>query len=415
MADVVIAGCGAAGMMAGVAAAEAGNTVSIYEKNEKAGKKLFITGKGRCNLTNACEESELASSVVSNPKFLYSSFSRFSNRDVCDFMEKNHCPVKVERGNRVFPESDHSSDVIHALTSRLAELGVRIFLNEEVKDLMIEDGCAKGIILRKNDRAIAADAVIVATGGLACPATGSTGDGYRFAREAGHTVTPLSPALVPFKVKEKETARLAGLSLKNVRIRIYGGEKLIYEDFGEMLFTHEGVSGPIILSASSHAASALKKGDLRLSIDLKPALSEDMLDARILRDFAEEKNRQFKNSLGGLLPKSLIPLIVGRSGIQPEKMVNQVKHEERMGLVRLMKDFSLTLTQLSGYDEAVITQGGVSVKEIDPSTMESKLIKNLYFAGEVIDVDALTGGFNLQIAWSTGHLAGSSICQVPAF
>ncbi len=409
MAEVLIIGCGAAGMMAGIAAAEAGNTVSIYEKNEKAGKKLFITGKGRCNLTNACEESELCSHVVSNPKFLYSSFRHFSNTDVCDLMESNHCPVKVERGSRVFPVSDHSSSVIDALTSRLRRLGVRIYLNEEVRNVVVRDGHACGIILAEKPGEVRADAVIVATGGLAYPSTGSTGDGYRFAREAGHTVTDLSPALVPFKVKEKDISSLAGLSLRNVKIRIYKGDKCLYEDFGEMLFTHEGVSGPVILSASSYVGRDLADSTLRLSIDLKPALSGEMLDARLLRDFENEKNRQFKNSLGGLLPKSLIPLIVERSRISPEKEVNSVKREERQRLMHLLKDLSFTLTGCAGFDEAVITQGGVSVKEINPSTMESRLVKDLYFAGEVLDVDAVTGGFNLQIAWSTGHLAGSSV------
>ncbi len=409
MADVVITGCGAAGMMAGIAAAEAGNKVSIYEKNEKAGKKLFITGKGRCNLTNACEEAELCQSVVSNPKFMYSSFRHFSNTDVCDFMEKNNCPVKTERGNRVFPVSDKSASVIDALTSRIKRLGVKIYFNEEVRDICVDDGHVTGVILKNGNRKVSAGAVIVATGGLACPATGSTGDGYRFAEEAGHSVTELSPSLVPLTVKEKDISALEGLSLRNVKIKIFKDDKRLYEDFGEMLFTHDGVSGPIILSASAHVGKVLKECELTLSIDLKPALSEEMLNARILRDFEGEKNRQFKNSLGGLLPKSLIPLVVKRSGINPEKEVNSVKRGERSGLVHLIKNFTMTLNGCGTFDEAVITQGGVCVKEINPSTMESKLVKGLYFAGEVLDVDALTGGYNLQIAWSTGHLAGSSV------
>lgn len=396
-------------MMAGIAAAGAGHQVHIYEKNEKLGKKIFITGKGRCNLTNACDTEELFGNVVHNPKFLYSSFYGFTNFDVMDFMEQNGCPVKTERGNRVFPVSDKSSDVIRALSARLRDLDVEISLHEEVSGIMTQDGHVTGIRLKKGGRTVPADAVIVTTGGLSYPTTGSTGDGYRFAEEMGHRVTELSPALVPFEVKEPVVKELQGLSLRNINARILKGSKTLYEEFGEMLFTHYGVSGPVLLSASSFVASQLKKGPLELSIDLKPALSEEQLDARILRDFEEMKNKQYKNALVHLLPSKLMPAVVERSGISQEKKVNEITREERRRIVSQIKDFRLTLTGLRDYKEAIITQGGVSVKEINPSTMESKLVEGLYFAGEVLDLDAVTGGFNLQIAWSTGYLAGISV------
>lgn len=396
-------------MMAGIAAAGAGHQVHIYEKNEKLGKKIFITGKGRCNLTSACDTEELFGNVVHNPKFLYSSFYGFTNFDVMDFMEQNGCPVKTERGNRVFPVSDKSSDVIRALSARLRDLGVEISLHEEVSGIMTQDGHVAGIRLKKGGRTVPADAVIVTTGGLSYPTTGSTGDGYRFAEELGHRVTELSPALVPFEVKEPVVKELQGLSLRNINARILKGSKTLYEEFGEMLFTHYGVSGPVLLSASSFVASQLKKGPLELSIDLKPALSEEQLDTRILRDFEEMKNKQYKNALVHLLPSKLMPAVVERSGIPQEKKVNEITREERRRIVSQIKDFRLTLTGLRDYKEAIITQGGVSVKEINPSTMESKLVEGLYFAGEVLDLDAVTGGFNLQIAWSTGYLAGISV------
>ncbi len=409
MKKVIVVGCGAAGMMAAVAAAEAGHQVRIYEKNEKAGKKLFITGKGRCNVTNACDTEDLFQHIVHNPKFLYSGFYHFTNFDMMDFLSRNHCPVKTERGERVFPVSDKSSDVIHALLTRLKKLQVEICLNEEVAGLVIANQCIRGIILQKGAKQVNADAVVVATGGLSYPSTGSTGDGYRFAKAAGHTVTELTPALVPLQAEESEIRELMGLSLRNVRVKIFRDNRLLYDEFGEMLFTHFGVSGPVILSASSLIASQIRKSRLTLSIDCKPALSEEQLDARILRDFEEVKNRQFKNSLSHLLPSKLIPVMVDRSGIDPDKKVNEISREERRRLVQTIKDFRMTLTGLRGYAEAIVTQGGVSVREINPSTMESKLVNNLYFAGEVLDLDAVTGGFNLQIAWSTGHLAGSSI------
>lgn len=408
MSRVVIVGGGAAGMMAGIAAAGAGHQVQIFEKNEKLGKKIFITGKGRCNLTNACDTEELFGNVVHNPKFLYSSFYGFSNFDMMDFMEQNGCPVKTERGNRVFPISDKSSDVIRALSTRLRDLGVEINLHMEVAELVARESVT-GIRLKKSGQLVPADAVIVATGGLSYPTTGSTGDGYKFARTQGHTVTELSPALVPFEVKEPVVKELQGLSLRNIEARILKGSKVLYEEFGEMLFTHFGVSGPVLLSASSFVAAQLKKDPLVLSIDLKPALSNEQLDARILRDFEEMKNKQYKNALVHLLPAKLMPVIVERSGILPDKKVNEITREERSRIVESIKDFRLTLSGLRDYKEAIITQGGISVREINPSTMESKLVKGLYFAGEVLDLDAVTGGFNLQIAWSTGYLAGISI------
>lgn len=409
MGNVLVIGGGAAGMMAALAAARSGHRVRLYEKNEKLGKKLYITGKGRCNLTNACDTEDLFGNVVHNPKFLYSAFYSFTNLDMMDLMEKSGCPVKTERGCRVFPVSDRASDVTGALAGCLKKAGVDIFLKEEVLDLDIRDGRAAGIRLKKGGRLVEADAVIVATGGLSYPSTGSTGDGYRMAEAAGHRITELSPALVPFETEEPVAAQLQGLSLRNIRAVIRKGNKVLYEEFGEMLFTHYGVSGPVLLSASSYVTKKIREGGLVLSVDLKPALSEEQLDARILRDFGEVKNRQFKNALAHLLPAKLIPVIVEQSGIPPEKKVNEITREERRGIVSQVKDFRLTLKGLRDYKEAIITQGGVCVGEINPSTMESKLVKGLYFAGEVLDVDGVTGGYNLQIAWSTGHLAGMSV------
>ena len=395
-------------MMAAYAAAKRGQTVRLYEKNEKLGKKIYITGKGRCNLTNGCEVEDLFANVVTNGKFLYSAFYGLTNRDVMELFEEWGCRLKVERGNRVFPVSDKSSDVIAAIAGAIRKAGVEIHLNEEVSSLELRDGRCVGVRMKGQKRPVEADAVIVATGGLSYPTTGSTGDGYRFAAEAGLAVTECLPALVPFEVLEDDPKELQGLALKNIEATVYNGKKVLYREFGEMLFTHFGVSGPVLLSASSYAAKALKKGTLSLSIDLKPALSGEQLDARILRDFEEAKNKQFKNALNHLYPLKMIPVIIARSGISPEKRVNEITREERQSLVRATKDFRLTLTGLRGYNEAIITQGGVSVKEIDPSTMESKKVPDLYFAGEVLDLDAVTGGFNLQIAWATGYAAGMS-------
>lgn len=396
-------------MAAAIAAAENGHTVRILEKNEKLGKKLFITGKGRCNVTNDCDMETLFDSVVTNARFLYSAFYGFTNYDMMKLLKDAGCPLKTERGGRVFPVSDKSSDIINTLSGRLKALGVEVSLKNGIKRLWLEDGVLKGAILERQNEKVEADAVIVATGGFSYQATGSTGDGYRFAREAGHAVEELYPALVPFTTGEPEVKELQGLSLRNIEATVSDGKKELYREFGEMLFTHFGVSGPVLLSASSYVAKRLKKEKLFLTIDLKPALTAEQLDARILRDFDEFKNKQFKNSLGNLFPSKLIPVIIARSGILPEKKVNEITKEERRRLLEVAKGFKLTLTGLRGFEEAIITQGGIRVKEVNPSTMESKKVKNLYFAGEVLDLDAVTGGFNLQIAWSTGWLAGKSV------
>ena len=406
MSKIAVAGGGAAGMIAAVFAARNGNEVSLYEKNEKLGKKLFITGKGRCNLTNTAEMEDMFNAVVSNPKFLYSSFYSFTNDQTIAFFEELGVKTKTERGGRVFPASDHSSDVIHGLERELNRLGVRIELNTEVKEILTENGKVQGLMLASGKK-VEADAVIVAAGGLSYPSTGSTGDGYRIARSCGHKVTRLFPALVPMEVKEWYAKELMGLSLRNIEITITDGTKKLYQDFGEMLFTHYGVSGPVILSASSIVGSRLAEKELTLHIDLKPALTKEQLDKRVLREFDANHNRQFKNASAGLFPAKLRPVIVELSGIPEEKKVNEITREERKKFTDLIKDFSMTLTGLRSYNEAIITKGGVSVKEIDPGTMESKLVKGLFFAGEVLDLDAVTGGFNLQIAWSTGFLAGT--------
>lgn len=406
MSKIAVAGGGAAGMIAAVFAARNGNEVSLYEKNEKLGEKLFITGKGRCNLTNTAEMEDMFNAVVSNPKFLYSSFYSFTNDQTIAFFEELGVKTKTERGGRVFPASDHSSDVIHGLERELNRLGVRIELNTEVKEILTENGKVQGLMLASGKK-VEADAVIVAAGGLSYPSTGSTGDGYRMARSCGHKVTRLFPALVPMEVKEWYAKELMGLSLRNIEITITDGTKKLYQDFGEMLFTHYGVSGPVILSASSIVGSRLAEKELTLHIDLKPALAKEQLDKRVLREFDANHNRQFKNASAGLFPAKLRPVIVELSGIPEEKKVNEITREERKKFTDLIKDFSMTLTGLRSYNEAIITKGGVSVKEIDPGTMESKLVKGLFFAGEVLDLDAVTGGFNLQIAWSTGFLAGT--------
>ena len=411
MKNVVITGGGPAGMMAAITAARRGFKVTLVEKNEKLGKKLFITGKGRCNITNAGDSEALFNSIVTNRKFMFSSFNGFSNYDTLGFFDELGLHIKIERGNRVFPESDHSSDVIGALNRELKRLSVDVRLNTEVKDIIVNGGKATGVVVKCSGKesTIQADNVIVATGGNSYQSTGSTGDGYRFARKLGHSVTPIVPALVPFNVAEDWESDLQGLSLKNVSIVVLDGKQEIYSDFGEMLFTHFGVSGPLILSASSFAARRIKEHPLKLVIDLKPALSHEQLDERILRDFDEEKNKAFKNSLDKLLPKKMIPVIVRLSDIDGNKKVNEITKQERQKLVSLIKGLELTITGLRGFNEAIITQGGINVREINPTTMESKLVKNLYFAGEVLDVDALTGGFNLQIAWSTGYAAADHL------
>lgn len=480
---VLVIGGGASGMMAAVAAADQGAQVCIIEKNEKLGKKLFITGKGRCNVTNAADMETLFENVCTNSKFLYSAFYDFDNMALMEWLRLAGCPLKTERGGRVFPVSDHSSDVIAAFCRELKKRGVEILLNTEVTDILVEEseeadkpeeaekpkgaekaenteklkgaenaeeaetdagkkdssfrkgnsmrrdsskrkgGSAKKItgVSLSDGRIVGADRVIVCTGGLSYPATGSTGDGYRFARSAGHTVTECSPSLVPFHVKESWCGELMGLTLRNVEARLMEGGREVYRGFGELLFTHFGVSGPLVLSASSYYRRKGRKsgesvseeptsGEAMLYIDLKPAMDPELLDRRLLRDFEENKNRQFKNALGELFPAKLIPVMVRLSGIKPEKMVNEITREERRDFAALIKKLTLSVTGTRGYAEAVITRGGVSVREINPSTMESRKVKGLYFAGEVLDLDALTGGFNLQIAWSTGHLSGK--CSV---
>lgn len=407
MSKVLVVGGGAAGMFAAIFAAYNGNEVHIFEKNEKLGKKLFITGKGRCNITNAGDMETLFASVLTNPKFLYSSFYGYDNQSVIDFFERIGVKTKIERGNRVFPVSDHSSDVIGALTRELHRLGVEIHLHTAVKKMVGKERFE--YLELENGKKVEGDACIVATGGFSYQTTGSTGDGYRFAEEMGHQVTEILPALVPLELQETYVKELQGLSLRNVTASVYLGKKKLYEDFGEMLFTHYGVSGPLMLSASSYIGKYLEKGNLQLVIDLKPALSFEQLDQRVLRDFEENKNKQFKNAVTKLFPGKLLPVMLELSGIDPEKKVNLISKEERHQFVYLIKNFTWTITKLRGFNEAIITKGGVKVKEINPSTMESKLVSGLYFIGEVLDLDALTGGFNLQIAWSTAYAAGSSI------
>lgn len=403
-------------MMAAVSAAENGHHVTLLEKNEKLGKKIYITGKGRCNLTNNCEVEDLLRATCVNRKFLYSAFYGFTSQDTIDFFEKAGMKTKTERGNRVFPVSDHSSDVIQALGRRLKQCGVRICLNTEVSEILkneisTEDGPKAHVrgIKTKDGAFLEADAVVVATGGLSYASTGSTGDGYRFAKGLGHSVTECSPSLVPIETAEDWVGRLQGLSLRNVEVTILDGKKELYREFGEMLFTHYGVTGPLILTASSVIQKKLADHPLAMRINLKPALSEEQLDARILREFEAAKNKQFKNVIGALYPAKLIPVIIELCEIPEEKPVHDISKEERKRLIEITRRFPLTLTRLRGYNEAVVTRGGVSVKEVDPGTMESKKISGLYFAGEVLDLDAVTGGFNLQIAWATGHAAGNGI------
>ena len=403
---VIVVGGGAAGMMAAIRAGELHDNVILFEKNEKLGKKIYITGKGRCNVTNNADIDTILKNINRNPKFMYSAIYGFDNSRLYSFIEENGCPLKVERGERVFPVSDHASDIIKALSKALKDRRVNIKLNTPVKELILENGAAKGVILADGTREYA-DKVIVTTGGLSYPTTGSTGDGYKMAEAAGHTVVPTRPGLVPLVTGETWVPKLQGLSLRNVELKLYAEDKCVYKDQGEMLFTHYGISGPLVLSASAYYDKESRKNkNVSVSIDLKPALDEDALDKRILRDFEKFNNKQFKNALDELLPSKLIPVIVELSGIDPYKAVNVVTKEERKLLVQLLKHLTMTVIGAGNYNEAIITIGGINVKEINASTMESKLVKNLYFAGEVLDVDAMTGGFNLQIAWSTGYLAG---------
>ncbi len=407
MRKVIVIGGGAAGMMAAVAAAEQGAEVLLLEKNEKLGKKLYITGKGRCNITNACEPEELFKKIVTNRRFLYSALYSFTNEDTIRFFEDCGVPVKIERGGRVFPVSDKSSDVINGLAGRLKQAGVTVRLHAAVNKVCTEDGKVTGVLLQNGER-LSCDACVVATGGLTYASTGSTGDGYTFGKLCGHTVTECYPSLVGLKIAEPFAKELEGLSLKNVRLRAMQGKKELYHDMGELLFTADGVSGPLVLSASSAVTDKLSDGEVVLELDLKPALSKEELDARILRDFEEAKNKQFRNALDKLLPQRLIRVIITLCGIPEEKQVNAITKKERAVVADVLKGMRLHIKRTGGFNEAVITRGGIAVREVNPSTMESKLTKGLYFAGEVLDVDALTGGYNLQIAWSTGYLAGTS-------
>ena len=403
MAKVIIIGGGAAGMIAAYSAALTSKQVILLEKNEKLGKKIFITGKGRCNLTNASDMNTVMENVVSNKRFLFSAFKNFTNEDIMNLVENNGTKLKIERGNRVFPVSDHSSDIIKSLENAIRDLHVDIRLNTKVDELIIENDRCIGVTIGKNK--IMADAVIVATGGMSYQATGSDGDGYRFAKEAGLSVSKLYPSLVPFNIEGERIKALQGLSLKNIHAYIYNDKKLVYDEFGEMLFTHFGVSGPVIISASAVIGNKNIKG-YKLSIDLKPALDEEKLDERILRDFAEQKNKSLKNSLNKLFPAKLIDDVIFQSKLDPDKKVNLLTKEERHSLVHATKNLEYVISSTRGFNEAIITKGGVEVSQINPKTMESKKIKGLFFAGEVLDLDAFTGGYNLQIAWSTGYAAG---------
>lgn len=406
--DVLVVGGGAAGLMAAGTAAQNGCRVCLVEKNDRLGRKIRITGKGRCNLTNFCEEQDVIASVPTNGRFLYSAVHRFTPKDTIAFFENLGLATKVERGNRVFPQSDKASDVVDALASFVHRSGVKI-ITGEAETLLVEKNILQGVKLRDEQRLLA-DNVIICCGGASYPGTGSTGDGYRFARQAGHTVMPLRPSLVPLTVPGEECREMMGLSLRNVAISVSDQKtkKRVYDDFGEMLFTHFGLSGPIILSASAHMRN-MEPNRYRIAIDLKPALSLEQLDARLQRDFSENLNRDFSNSLGALLPKKLIPVVIGRSGIAPDTKCNQITREMRRAFAQLLKSLEFDVSGFRPIEEAIVTSGGVKVSEVNPKTMESKLVKGLYFAGEVLDVDAYTGGFNLQIAFSTGRLAASSI------
>ena len=418
MPRVIVVGGGPAGMMAAITAAENGNDVTIIEKMPSFGRKLLITGKGRCNITSSLYMSEFIKNTPGNGRFLYSAFQNYTNKDIIEFLKRQGLEVKEERGNRIFPVTDKSIDVLNCFKKRIDELKIKCKLDTRVEKILIKNNEVLGV--RTNKEIIQTDKIILATGGKSYPLTGSTGDGYKIAKDLGHVITTIKPSLVPLEVYEKEECKkLQGLSLRNVGIKIIDSErkKMIYEDFGEMVFTHFGISGPIILSGSAHLARykdidyLLKKRYVNLSIDLKPALTEEQLDDRILRDFKEFKNKQFKHSLDKLLPQKLIPLIIELSGIDENKRVNEITKTERKRLVQLLKCFTITIKAFRPVEEAIITSGGINVREINPKTMESKIIKGLYFAGEIIDVDAYTGGFNLQIAYSTGYTAGISVSE----
>ena len=417
--NIAVIGGGAAGMMAAYAAAKSGAQVTLYEKNEKLGKKIYITGKGRCNITSSLPIEEFIQNVPGNGMFLYSSFNNFTNQDIIELLKKEGLHVKEERGRRVFPTTDNAKDVLNALIKLLKKANVQIKTNAKVEKILVQDGKVTGLQANINGQkqTINADKIILATGGKSYPVTGSTGDGYELAKQLGHTITTIKPSLIPLTAKREDLElckELQGLSLINVSIKLIdtSKNKVIYEDFGEMLFTHWGVSGPIILSGSAHllryknVEELLSKGQIELSINLKPALTAEKLENRLLRDFEAQKNKEYKNSLNDLLPKKLIEPIIRLSGIDREKQVNSITKQERKNLVSLLQDFRIKISGFRPIEEAIVTSGGISTKEINPKTMESKIVHGLYFAGEIIDVDAYTGGFNLQIAWSTGYTAG---------
>lgn len=416
MANVIVIGGGPAGMMAAITAAEYGNNVTIIEKNSDFGKKLLITGKGRCNITSSLYMSEFIKNTPGNGQFLYSAFQNYTNTDIIDFLKNQGLEVKEERGNRIFPVTDKSIDVLNCFKSKINELKIKKLFNTRVQKILVQNGEVLGV--RTEKEIIQTDKIILATGGKSYPLTGSTGDGYLIAKNIGHKVTEIRPSLVPLVIYEKnECKEMQGLSLRNVGIKIIdeSKNKLIYEDFGEMIFTHFGISGPTILSGSAHLVrykeidNLMKEQKIKLQIDLKPALTEEQLDKRILRDFKEFKNKQFKHALDKLLPQKMIPIVIEKTKINEEKRVNEITKEERRNLVKVLKKFELTIKDFRPVEEAIITSGGINIKEINPKTMESKLVKGLYFAGEIIDVDSYTGGFNLQIAYSTGYTAGMHV------
>ncbi|PAB61170.1 BaiN/RdsA family NAD(P)/FAD-dependent oxidoreductase [Anaeromicrobium sediminis] len=408
MSKVIVIGGGAAGMIAAATSASKGNETVLLEQNEKLGKKIYITGKGRCNITNAQDVEELINNVTTNKNFLYSAFYSYTNDDIINLMHEHGVKTKVERGFRVFPVSDKSSDVIKALEKNMSKYKVDVRLDTKVKDIIVKDNKVTGVILSDNKK-INCEKIIIATGGLSYPTTGATGDGYNFAKKVGHNVVKLKAALIPLETKEGWIKELQGLSLRNVEIKFHHKNKVVYSNFGEMLFTHFGISGPLVLSASNYINEYLEKGNMAVTINLKPALDRDKLDKRIQRDFEKYSNKQFKNALKDLLPAKLIPVIIKLSNIEEEKTVNQITKEERKNLLDNITKLPMTVTKTRPIKEAIITSGGINVKEIDPSTMESKKTSGLYFAGEVIDVEALTGGYNLQIAYSTGYLAGMNV------
>jgi len=407
MKKIVIIGAGASGLMAAAESAKKGNDVTVIEKMQRPARKVLISGKGRCNVTNACfDMEELISNVPTNPRFLYSAFSNFMPYDTIAFLEEMGVETKIERGNRVFPVSDKAVDIVDALVRNAKNCGVKI-ITGTAKAFEFENNLVKAVVLEEKSR-IECDSAAVCTGGKSYPATGSTGDGYTLARSAGHTIIRIRPSLVPLVCSNNFTPKLQGLSLKNISVKLQKDNKTIYTDFGEMLFTHFGISGPVVLSASSHIRD-IKYGKYKIILDLKPALDESMLDKRIQRDFLEYNNKDFINSLSALLPKKLIPVIVSLSGIEPSRKVNEINRQERKNLGRLIKNLELYISDLYDIEAAIVTGGGIDVKEINPKTMQSRLVENLYFAGEVIDVDAYTGGFNLQIAFSTGVLCGQNM------